>query len=161
MNTDAATGVSSHNGFPIARPGFMDYQLSIEQRPTFLHVTITGTNSREAVVAYLRDIVTECRSRNCFRVLVEERLEGPRLQLMDVFSVASEGAMSALGVFQAIAYVDQQMGEMAEFAETVAVNRGMPVRAFTSVAEASAWLAQQDDASSGMAIFLDREGRDA
>jgi hypothetical protein len=92
------------------------------------------------VAAYLRDVVEECRTRNCFRVLIEERLEGPRLQLMDVFSVAAEGAMMALGVFQTIAYVDERMGKMAEFAETVAVNRGMPVRAD---------------------IFMDREGRDA
>lgn len=139
----------------------MDYQLSIEQRPTYVHVTVTGRNSRETVMAYLRDIVEECSARNCFRVLIEERLDGPRLPLTDVFSVASEGAMAALGLFQAIAYVDESMGEMAEFAETVAVNRGMPVRAFGSVAEASAWLVQQDDASSGVDIFVDREGRDA
>jgi hypothetical protein len=138
----------------------MDYQLSIEQHPAFIHVTVTGLNSRETVAAYLRDVVEECRTRNCFRVLIEERLKGPRLQLMDVFSVAAEGAMTALGVFQAIAYVDEYMGEMAEFAETVAVNRGMPVRVFTSVGEASTWLLRQDDASSGMDIFMDREGRD-
>ena len=34
--------------------------------------------------------------------------------------------MDAMGIFEAMAYVDPQMGQMAEFAETVAVNRGMP-----------------------------------
>lgn len=139
----------------------MDYRVSFERHPTFIHATVTGTNSREAVIGYLGEILEECRRQKCFRVLIEERLEGPRLSTMEVFTIASEGAMRALGVFEAIAYVDERMGEMADFAETVAVNRGMPVRAFPSVAEAETWLAGLDADRSGMEIFVDREGRDA
>jgi hypothetical protein len=74
-------------------------------------------------------------------VLIEERLEGPRLAATDVFDVAAGGSGRAVGAFQAIAYVDvNASGTMMKFAETVAVNRGVPVRLFAAVTDAEAWL---------------------
>ena len=64
--------------------------------------------------------------RGCFRVLIEERLDGPRLKIQAVFEIVSQQAARAREVIQAIAYVD--------------VNRGVPVRVFSSVAEAERWL---------------------
>jgi len=136
------------------------YQLSFERHPQYIHATVTGTNSRNAVMRYLEDIRLECVRQDCYLVLIEERLEGPRLATMDVFAIASEGAMNALGIFHAIAYVDQRMGDMAEFAETVAVNRGMPVRAFSSVEKAKNWLREQQEGIREQDIFLRRDGRD-
>jgi hypothetical protein len=47
----------------------------------------------------------------------------------------------AVGVFQAIAYVDVNAGgDMMKFAENVALNRGIPVRLFATVAEAEKWI---------------------
>lgn len=119
----------------------MSYNVKFEQHGSYVLAAVTGTNSPEAVAGYLGDILEECQRRDCFRVLIDEQLEGPRLDIDQVYAVASEGAMKALGVFHAIAFVDEQMGEMAQFAETVAVNRGMPVRAFPTVAHAKEWLA--------------------
>ena len=60
---------------------------------------------------------------------------------MDIFSLISTGSGDALGFFEAIAYVDEDRDfEIVKFAETVAVNRGMPMSAFTSVADAENWL---------------------
>ena len=56
-----------------------------------------------------------------------------------------------MGVFDAIAYVDREMGSMGEFAETVAVNRGMPVAFFDNEEDAVDWLQKQD---SGRRIFM-------
>jgi len=134
----------------------MTYNISFEENPTYLHATITGTNSRETVAQYLQDIQQECGKQNCFRVLIEEHLDGPRLDAMEVFSLVSEGSMKALGKFEAIAYVDEMMGEMAEFAETIAVNRGMPMSVFSNVDDAKAWLVQQKPGASGKEIFLGR-----
>ena len=57
----------------------MTYKLMIEQKPVFLHATVTGRNSKKNVASYLEEILHECLVRKCFRVLIEERLEGPRL----------------------------------------------------------------------------------
>jgi hypothetical protein len=76
---------------------------------------------------------------------------------MEVFSLVSEGSMKALGQFEAIAYVDQKMGDMAEFAETIAVNRGMPISVFNNTDDAQKWLTQQKPGASEQKIFFDRK----
>jgi len=123
----------------------MSYRLTITQKPAYLHAIITGVNSRENVECYLDDIRRECTSRGCFRVLIEERLEGLRLGTIDVFQIAAEGSGRALGIFKAIAYVDVNAeGDLMEFAETVAVNRFLAVKLFSSVSDAEKWLLGED-----------------
>lgn len=64
---------------------------------------------------------------------------------MDVFKIASEGSEHASGKLQAVAYVDVNAeGDTMKFAETVAVNRQVPMRLFTTVAEARKWLTKKD-----------------
>jgi hypothetical protein len=132
----------------------MDLRIEYEDRRDYLKVTVAGTNSREAVMAYFADLREECLRRHRSRVLIEERLDGPRLDVMDVFTIASEGSINALGEFDAIAYVDSRMGSMAEFAETVAVNRGMPVAIFNNVDDAERWLLEQKSGVGQQDIFI-------
>jgi hypothetical protein len=122
----------------------MPYQLQITEKPTYLHAVVTGRNTLENVTGYLKDLLRECEARQCFNVLIEERLEGRRLETWDVYQIASDNSTLARGIFRTIAYVDVNMGgELMKFAETVANNRGVPMRLFATVAEAEAWLAGQ------------------
>ena len=124
----------------------MTYKLTITEKPRYLHVVVTGWNSRESVRRYLQELRSECVARGCSRVLVEERLEGPRLEALDVFEIASEGASEARGKFKAFAYVDvNAKSELMYFAETVAVNRGVPVAVFPTVADAERWLLDENN----------------
>jgi urocanate hydratase len=124
----------------------MTYKLTMSQKPSYLHAIVTGRNSRENVMRYLEEIRSECIARRCFRVLVEERLEGSRIGAMDVFQIALEGSSKARGTYTAFAYVDVNAdGDLMRFAETVAVNRGMPVAVFSTVADAERWLLAGDD----------------
>jgi hypothetical protein len=117
------------------------YNLSITHKPGYLHAIVTGLNSRENVKRYLEDVVRECKDRGCTRLLVEERLEGPRIGTFDVFQIAAEGTSRVRGHFKAIAYVDvNAQGDLMKFAETVAVNRGLPVKVFSSVSDAEKWM---------------------
>jgi hypothetical protein len=125
----------------------MDYDIEFEEVHDYLKVTVTGTNSRETVQAYLWAMRKECLEREIFR------LQGPRLPVMDVFAIASQGSIGALGEFDAIAYVDRNMGALGEFAETVAVNRGMPIAFFGSVEEAESWLLKQEPGVGDQDIF--------
>lgn len=123
----------------------MSYQLTITPKGTYLHAVVTGRNSKENVMRYLADIRRECSARACCRVLIEERLDGPRLAIMDVFQIAAEGSSRAQGKLEAIAYVDvNAKGDLMQFAETVAVNRSLPVKVFASVDAAERWLLRQD-----------------
>ncbi|MBS1235716.1 MAG: hypothetical protein H6R46_511 [Proteobacteria bacterium] len=126
----------------------MTYKLTIDQKPTYLHVIVTGRNSRENVVQYLEQTLRECIARSCFRVLIEERLDGPRLGTLDVFQIVSEASSKADGIVKAIAFVDVNAeSNMMQFAETVAVNRGVPVVVFSTVAEAEKWLLNEGHGS--------------
>jgi hypothetical protein len=123
----------------------MTYIITIDQKPAYLHVIVTGQNSRENVARYLEETLRECMARSCFRVLIEERLDGPRLGTLDVFEIASEESSKAEGLLKAIAYVDVNAeGNLMQFAETVAVNRGLPVVVFSTVADAEKWLLSED-----------------
>src|SRR4030065_920929 len=97
-------------------------------------------NSRENVVGYLAEVLHECTARGCFRVLIEERLDGPRLNTLDVFQIVSEGSANAGGILKAIAYVDVNAeGDLMKFAETVAVNRAFPVVCSSTLSRAAKW----------------------
>ena len=123
----------------------MTYQLTIVPKSGYLHAVVTGQNTKENVAGYLDDLLRECLARGCSKVLIEERLEGPRLGTGDVFALASQGSARALGKMKAIAYVDVNAeGGLMRFAETVAVNRALPVTVFPTVAEAEAWLRAAD-----------------
>ena len=119
----------------------MTYRVTFEEKPGYLHAVVTGKNSRESVMRYLEEVGRECALRGCSKVLIEERLEGPRLGTIDVFRIGSEGSQRARSAIRAIAYVDvnAESGSM-DFAETVAVNRGLPVSVFKSVEDAEKWL---------------------
>ena len=120
----------------------MSYQLTIVEKPTYLHAIVTGSNSMENVMRYLQELQGECQSRQIFNVLIEENLTGRRLETWDVYQIAAEGSARTRGVFRSVAYVDVNAGgELMKFAETVANNRGLPMTVFATVAEAEKWLA--------------------
>ena len=124
----------------------MTYTLTIDQKPTYLHAIVTGWNSKENVIRYQEEVFRECIARRCFKVLIEERLEGPRLGILDVFEIASKASKEALGTLTAIAYVDvNAKGDLMNFAENVAALNGLPLRVFSSVSEAEKWLLEIED----------------
>jgi len=123
------------------------YTLTIDQKPAYLHVVVTGRNSGENVVRYMEEVIRECTARRCFRVLIEERLEGPRLGTIEVFGMVSKGSARFQGTLEAMAYVDLNAeGDVMRFAEDVAVNRGFPVKVFPTVVAAEEWLLSIPDA---------------
>lgn len=58
-----------------------------------------------------------------------------------VLELVSEESNKSRGLFEAIAYIDVNAeGDSMKFIETVAVNRILPVRFFSTVADAEKWL---------------------
>jgi len=124
---------------------FMDYKLTIKPKPSYLHFIVTGRNSKQAVMQYLEEILRECKNQNCYRILIEERLEGPRLGTVDIFRIVSEKSSAGTGILKAIAYVDVHAeNNLMQFAETVAINRSLPVSVFSTVADAERWLLKEE-----------------
>lgn len=142
---------------------FVSYQMSIEPKSGYLHVIVTGQNTRANVIGYMEAVVRECTLRQCFRVLIEERLEGPRLGTLDVFEIVSTGSTRFLRTITAMAYVDVNAPsqEMMRFAENVAVNRAFPVRVFPTVLSAERWLQSEQPNSQAAGAPVAPKGRSA
>ena len=134
----------------------MLYEIAFEQRAAYLYARITGDNNPETIIEYLQEIAGKCTDINCFRVLIHECLDGPRLKTMELFETLSEVCKNVLGQFDAVAYVDEKMDELMDFGEDVAINRGLPVAAFTDIDDATRWILQQDTAADRLRIFCGR-----
>ena len=134
----------------------MAFDIQYQDRPGYIHAVVTGTNTPQSVFDYMSAIREKCERTDCYRVLIEERLDGPRFDEMEIFAVITEGSPDALGFFEALAYVDEQQDfEVVKFAETVAVNRGIPVAVFSSVEDAENWLRHRNSEQTGQDIFTD------
>jgi hypothetical protein len=121
--------------------GKKGWSLGVRDKGDYLHFTVTGANSRANVVAYLEEVRVRCAERHCQRALIEERLEGRRLNAADVFGIASWGSIRALGAVGQVAYVDVfGQGPLMKWASKISWGRGLPVWLFETVAEAEAWL---------------------
>ncbi|HUG03930.1 MAG TPA: hypothetical protein VML92_05850 [Steroidobacteraceae bacterium] len=119
----------------------MSYEMTVTEKPGYLHVVLTGQNTLENVELYLKQLTRESATRGFTRVLIEEKLTGRRLETWDVYQIASQGSIGGSGQYEALAYVDHNAhGDLMRFAETVANNRGIPLNVFTTVQEAAAWL---------------------
>jgi hypothetical protein len=119
----------------------MAYELNITEKPGYLHFVVTGENTKDNIVQYIDNINRECIARNCFMILIEERLDGPRLSIMDLFEIIQDITNRARGIFKAIAYVDiNAEGDSMKFAEDACVNRALPLAIFPTVPEAEEWL---------------------
>lgn len=119
------------------------YNLTFTNKDGYIHATVSGPNTVDNVKQYLEEVYQYCQSIKCTRLLIEEQLEGPRLDLIKVLEITTEGSTRILGYFQAIAYVDvNAQGDLMHFAENVAVNRALPLRVFATVAAAENWISQ-------------------
>lgn len=119
----------------------MAYELKVIEKPSYLHFIVTGQNSVDTISQYVEDINRICAERKCFRILIEERLDGPRLSITDVFGLVENVTGRTRGMYKTIAYVDVHAeSDSMKFAEDACVNRALPLSVFPTVAEAEKWL---------------------
>lgn len=61
--------------------------------------------------------------------------------MITVLKLISEQSSKSTGLFRAIVYVDiNAEGDSMTFIENVAVNRGLPMKVFSTVTDAEKWL---------------------
>ena len=121
----------------------MSYALSVENKGTYLHIRVTGDNTPKNVANYLSEVRDKCAEHQCSNVLIEENLKGPSLGAGVIYNIVTEAGNQVWPVVRRIAYIDVNPAHNTrsmQFAETVAVNRGVNVRLFSSVVDAQKWL---------------------
>ena len=119
------------------------YLLRIEQKQGYLHARITGENTPEVTRRYVVDLIEACRRANCPAVLIEENLEGPRMDVGELYGIIHELYAEFRSAIQVAAMVDvnpQRSDANMRFVEDASVNRGAGVAAFPTVEKAEAWI---------------------
>jgi hypothetical protein len=120
----------------------MSYHLTLQEQPSYLHATVTGANSADNALRFLREVHEACARLGRSSVLLEVNFSGPSLETGSIFRVISERSKDGAKLHR-IAYVDGSTRdpERMKFAETVAINRGVNVRLFQDVEAAKRWIA--------------------
>jgi len=117
------------------------YQLTIEERPTHVYARVEGDLTAANALRFLEEAYAACVRAGRSLLLLDMQLHGPDLNTTNVYDVISQRVADG-SKLRKIAYVPFQRDDrsMAHFAETVAINRGVNVRLFESVAAAERWL---------------------
>jgi hypothetical protein len=124
----------------------MPYEINVERRKSYLYITVTGDNTLEDVRRYLSDVLELILKYKCPNLLIVENLEGPGLGIYNIYDLASSKAAQALPFVSRMAFVDLNPAHTRadrEFAENVAVNRGLTAKFCESLQAAEEWLEQQ------------------
>jgi hypothetical protein len=124
----------------------MAYDMKVMHEDDYLHVLVTGDNTPEDVAAYLDQVRGVCAEHGLSKVFIEENLTGPPFGTVDVYDVVSGASQGVAPAIRSIAFVDTNPEHdfaAMEFAETVAVNRGVNVRVFRDVPAAREWIRRQ------------------
>jgi hypothetical protein len=124
----------------------MSYQLTVEERPTYLYAKVVGQRTRENALRFLEEAYSACVKSGRSAALLEMQLSGPSLNTGSIYDIVTQRAADGRKL-RKIAYVQSVTDDpaMPYFAETVAMNRGVNVRLFQSVAAADEWLSDQGD----------------
>jgi hypothetical protein len=122
----------------------MSYQLTIQERPTYLHAKVVGERTPEHALRFLEEVYAACVKGGHTTALLEMALSGPSLPAVNIYNVISQRVPEGARL-RKIAYVQTAIDDpgMPHFAETVARNRGVNVRLFPNVAEAERWLSDE------------------
>jgi len=125
----------------------MSYQLTIEERPTYVYAKVVGDRTPANALRFLEEAYAACVKSGRSDLLLDMRLSGATLNTVSVYQVISQRVPDGRNL-RRIAYVDTTSGDsdIPNFAETVAVNRGVNVRLFQNVAAAEKWLSEEKDA---------------
>ena len=121
----------------------MSYTLNIEERAEYLYVTVTGENSLDTVNTYLTEVREECIKRKRFNLLIVENLSGPSLNAFSIYNLIASRSEQAAHIVHRLAYVDinpEHSARDMEFAEDVAVNRGISVKVCPTIHAAEEWI---------------------
>lgn len=118
-----------------------NYELHFESKAGYLHACVRGTSTRlKESLERWQQIAAQCNQRGFCKVLIEEDLKG-QITFAELHGFAER--LPKLGFTQIkVAFIDRYLDQHTanQFAETVAINRGIDVKIFLDLTEAEQWL---------------------
>lgn len=135
----------------------MSYLLKDELQPRYLQINLEGEWESSKIGEISDEILNICEKYQSRRILFDVRRLTGNPSVMGRFSMATQFAMKFIKArishripacrFAVIGH--HPMVDPNRFEETVAVNNGLPVRTFTDLEKALAWLEADDPDKAG------------
>jgi hypothetical protein len=117
------------------------YVLALEECPEYLLARITGERTPQNLLRYLEEAFAATAASGRSKVLLEMHFKGATLSSASIVNVISLVVGDALRLAK-VAIVEPSPDPGMGFAETVALNRGVNARVFTTLSAAQQWLAE-------------------
>ena len=119
----------------------MAISVSFQVRKDVLCVTASGRDDHlESVLRYGQSIIEKARETGLLKVLCDERDLVYDLDVLGTFDSAEYVAKQAMGAKRLAIVCHSDHAKMASVWETIAVNRGLPVRLFNDIRSAEQWM---------------------
>ena len=121
----------------------MAYKLTSEKIGDVLHVNLTGTRTRESIMAISKVIMKECVQHGTKKVLADVRAMDGHLKAISSYEIPNSffPTIKDRSVLLKSAVVDLKESEhYFRYFESVVVNGGYTLRFFSDVDEAKKWL---------------------
>jgi len=118
----------------------MSIQLQIEERPGYLAAKFTGAGKAEEVWRQFESIAEHCNRANKNKLLLDFTEVHSEVSLMDRYFLGKEAQIFAHYNLNVAGVGTPEQVHPQKFAELVARNRWVNVRAFTNVEYAEQWL---------------------
>ena len=117
-----------------------NYQLTFEDRNSYLYVRLTGEDSFAASLSYWNKIADQVKVRGCERMLIHENLVG-KVAEAEMYDIIMDLIPSGLAEVQ-IAFYDENTDDTAlnSLGQTLAMDKGANIKVFPSLEEAKAWI---------------------
>lgn len=119
-----------------------NYQLTFEDRSSYLYIRLTGEDSFAASLSYWNKIADQVKLRGCERVLLHENLVG-KVAETEMQDIIMDLLPSGLTEVQ-IAFYDENTDDKALniLGQTLAVEKGANVKIFPSLEDAKVWITE-------------------
>ncbi len=126
----------------------MAFTFKVEVKPDYLLMLFEGAFESSDIEDFLTRVIETCTTHQCAKMLVDFREVKGSMSTMDRFNLGFKAAAKYLKAKMTgkitncrFAFLGQTpLVDPNRFGETVAVNRGVNVKAFTELEEALRWL---------------------
>ena len=118
----------------------MNIKLKIEEMPGYLKTTFKGTSTTAEAERQFELLAEKCKSTSKNRLLLDFRRIAADISLLERYELGKRTLVFAQNKCKVAAVCKPEQHDSHYFLETVAQNRWVDLRVFTSVDDAVGWL---------------------
>ena len=118
----------------------MSLKVTLELKKDTLFLNLRGTFDMPLLRHTIQEVGRQCRQSGCRQILADARAHVGGISTLELHQIGEMISREIPRGYRVAVVVNTKRLPMDRHLETVAVNRGVPFRLFTSIEEANLWL---------------------